>query len=292
MASFTAYAVQTVNSGLALGSVYGLMALGFSLIYNSSRLINFAQGELLLLCGLTLYSLTQAVQVNPIFALAAAAVCGYGAGFAMYSTTLGLSFRSSPLRQLMLTVAASLTWQGVAILVWGKKPLLLPRLLPIPAVSAGPFYLSADTAASLTMALTAAALLSLFLAKTRYGRAIRAVSMNSLAARLQGVSPTNAHALSFALAGVTAALGSMAVGPQTMLRFDMGLGLGLKGFVAASLGGYDSVWKVFAGGAILGLIEAALVLTFSAELKETLSYALLIGLLLLAKTGRSCPGKA
>jgi branched-chain amino acid transport system permease protein len=292
MAAFTAYAVQTVNSGLALGSVYGLMALGFSLIYNSSRLINFAQGELLLLCGLTLYSLTQAMRVSPVFALAAAGACGYFAGRVMYSTTLGVSLQANPLRQLMLTVAASLAWQGVAILVWGKKPLLLPRLLPIPAISAGPFYLSADTAASLVMTLAAAGLLSLFLAKTRYGRAIRAVSMNALAARLQGVSPTQAHALSFALAGVTAALGSMAVGPQTMLRYDMGLGLGLKGFVAASLGGYVSVWKVVAGGAVLGLIEAALVLTFSAEVKETVIYALLIGLLLLAKTDRTGPVKA
>jgi branched-chain amino acid transport system permease protein len=292
MASFVSYAVQTVNSGLALGSVYGLMAIGFSLIYNSSRLINFAQGELLLLCGLILYSLTQAVAVNPLVGLAAAGACGYGLGFVLYSTTLGLTMQSSPLRQLMLTVAASLGWQGVAILVWGKKPLLLPRLIPTEAVSAGPFYLSADTAASLLMALSAAAALSLFLAKTRFGRAIRAVSMNPLAARLQGVSPTTAHAVSFALAGITAALGSMAVGPQTMLRYDMGLGLGLKGFVAASLGGYASVWKVFAGGAALGLLEAALVLTFSAELKETLSYALLIGLLLLAQKDTPHPAKA
>lgn len=279
---FTLYLAQIVNSGLALGAVYGIMALGFSLIFNSSRLINFAQGELLLLGGLMLLTLSQFAHLGPVTALLAAGACGFFLGRVLFSTTLGLSINASPLRQLMLTVAASLCWQGVAILVWGKNPLLLPQLLPIPELRAGPIFLSRDTATALTLAVASVVLLSIILKHTRIGRAIRAVSMNATAASLQGVNPNMCRALSFAMAGVLAAMAAMAVGPQTMLRYDMGLGLGLKGFVAATIGGYSSLWRVFFGGVLLGVVEAVLVLTLSGELKETLTYALLIGLLVLA----------
>jgi len=277
---FLLYLAQIVNSGLALGAVYGLMALGFALVYNSSRLINFAQGELLLLGGLGLFSLAQTMHLSPLMALLAALVWGFLLGRFLYATTLGLAISQSPLRQLMLTVAASLVWQGLAILIWGKKPLMLDQILPLTDVRLGPLYLGRDTATALVLALTSGAALSFFLKRTRRGRAIRAVSMNPLAARLQGVSPTASYALAFALAGVLACLAGMAIGPQTMLRYDMGLGLGLKGFVAATIGGYTSLPRVFLGGIGLGLLEATLVLLVSAELKEALSFSLLIGLLL------------
>ncbi len=275
------YLAQIVNSGLALGAVYGLMALGFSLVFNSSRLINFAQGELLLLGGLMLFSLTQALSVGPLLALPAAGVFGYFLGRLLYATTLGLSLSASPLRQLMLTVAASLCWQGAAILIWGKNPHMLPQLLPIPEFRAGPLFLGRETVTALVLAVFGVCVLSLLLGHTRIGRAIRAVSMNAVAARLQGINPKHCHALSFALAGVLAAMAAMAVGPQTMLRYDMGLGLGLKGFVAATIGGYTNLGRVFAGGILLGLVEATLVLTLSGELKETVTYTLLIALLVL-----------
>lgn len=278
----TLYLAQIVNSGLALGSVYGLMAIGFALIFNSSRLINFAQGELLLIGGLTLQSLTQALHLPPLAALAAAGLFGFVLGHALYATTLGVSIKASPLRQLMLTVAASLCWQGVAIVVWGKNPIMLPQLLPLPPVRLGLLFLSQDTLTALVLSITSVVLLSLFLGRTRTGRAVRAVSMNPVAARLQGIRPGRCHALSFALAGVLAAMAAMAVGPQTMLRYDMGLGLGLKGFVAATIGGYASVPRVFLGGVLLGLVEAALVLLLSGELKETVTFVLLITLLVLA----------
>ncbi len=280
------YLAQIVNSGLALGAVYGIMALGFSLIYNASRLINFAQGELLLLGGLILTSLASAMHLSPFLALLAAAVAGFALGRVLFATTLGLTLGASPLRQLMLTVAASLVFQGVAILVWGKNPLMPPRLLPLPDLRLGPLYLGRDTATALVLALCSVVVLTAFLGRTRIGRALRATASNAVAARLQGINPVFCHALSFALAGVLASLAALAVGPQTMLRYDMGLGLGLKGFAAATIGGYVSLGRVFAGGLILGLVEAALVLTLSGELKETATYLLLIILLVAAPPER------
>lgn len=274
------YLAQMVNSGLALGAVYGLMALGFSLIYNSSRLINFAQGELLLVSGLGLYSLSSLLNAPPLLCLAAAGLWGFLLGWALYATTLGVTLNANPLRQLMLTVAASLIWQGAAILIWGKKPLMPPQLFALSPLRLGPLFFSRDTLTGLILAVTSGGLLTLFLRYTRTGRAIRAVSMNPVAAMLQGVNPKRAYALSFALAGVLAALAGVAIGPQTMLRYDMGLGLGLKGFVAATLGGYSSLGRVFLGGIALGLIESGLVLVLNAELKETIAYALLIVLLI------------
>ncbi len=286
------YIAQTINSGLALGAVYGLMALGFSLIYNSSRLINFAQGELLLLGGLGLYSLSLAMGLSPWLAVGAAAVWGFSLGGVLYATTLGLSLGGEPLRQLMLTVAASMMWQGVAILAWGKKPLMPTQLLPLPSLRVGPLFFSQNTLTALTIALSSGALLSLFLKRSRWGQAIRAVSMNPLAATLQGVNPRRMYMLAFGLAGILAALAALAVGPQTMLRYDMGLGVGLKGFVAATLGGYASLGRVFLGGLCLGLLEACLVLTMGAELKEAVTYAVLIAILILTPHKERSHGRA
>ncbi|UJX42914.1 branched-chain amino acid ABC transporter permease [Desulfovibrio sp. JY] len=279
---FALYLAQIVNSGLALGAVYGLMALGFSLIYSASRLINFAQGELLLLGGLSIATLASLVHLSPFVAVAAAVLAGFFLGRLLFATTLGLSLRASPLRQLMLTVAASLVFQGVAILAWGKNPLMPPRLLPLPDLRLGPVFLGRDTATGLVLAVCSALVLGLFLKRTRLGRALRATSQNAVAARLMGINPVFCHALSFALAGGLASLAALAVGPQTGLRYDMGLGLGLKGFAAATIGGYVSLGRVFLGGLALGLVEAALVLLLSGELKETATYALIIVLLVLA----------
>ncbi|MGE4539250.1 MAG: branched-chain amino acid ABC transporter permease [Desulfovibrio sp.] len=279
---FALYLAQIVNSGLALGAVYGLMALGFSLIYSASRLINFAQGELLLLGGLSIATLASLVHLSPFVAVAAAVLAGFLLGRLLFATTLGLSLRASPLRQLMLTVAASLVFQGVAILAWGKNPLMPPRLLPLPDLRLGPVFLGRDTATGLVLAVCSALVLGLFLKRTRLGRALRATSQNAVAARLMGINPVFCHALSFALAGGLASLAALAVGPQTGLRYDMGLGLGLKGFAAATIGGYVSLGRVFLGGLALGLVEAALVLLLSGELKETATYALIIVLLVLA----------
>lgn len=273
------YLAQAVTSGLALGAVYGLMALGFCLIFNASRLINFAQGELLLLSGLGILSVTQAVNLHWTLGIAATCLWGFGLGLFMYSTTLGLSMRSSPLRQLMLTVAVSLVWQGLAILIWGKQPHVLPRLAPLPEVRLGALYFSQDTVTALVIALAAGGLLHFFLRHTRAGTAVRAVSMHPMAATLQGINPKRAHALSFALAGTLAGLAALCVGPQTMLRHDMGFAIGLKGFVAATIGGYSSLGRVFAGGIFLGILEAGLVLAFNAELKEAMTFFLLIVLL-------------
>jgi len=279
---FALYLAQIVNSGLALGAVYGIMALGFSLIFSASRLINFAQGELLLLGGLVVASLAGVMRLSPALALLAAALIGFLLGRALFATTLGLTLRASPLRQLMLTVAASLVFQGVAILAWGKNPLMPPRLLPLPDIRLGPLFLGRDTATALALAVCAMVVLGLFVNRTRIGRALRATSQNAVAARLQGVDPVFCHSLSFALAGVLASLAALAVGPQTGLRYDMGLGLGLKGFAAATIGGYTSLGRVFAGGLALGLAEAALVLLLSGEVKETAIYVLIILLLVAA----------
>ena len=276
------YLAQIVNSGLALGAVYGIMALGFSLIYSASRLINFAQGELLLLGGLGIATLAGVVHLSPLVAVLAATLAGFLLGRVLFATTLGLSLRASGLKQLMLTVAASLVFQGVAILAWGKNPLMPPRLLPLPDVRLGPIFLSRDTVTGLLLALCSITVLGLFLRYARLGRALRATSQNAVAARLMGIDPVFCHALSFALAGGLASLAALAVGPQTGLRYDMGLGLGLKGFAAATIGGYTSLGRVFAGGIALGLAEAALVLFLSGELKETVTYALIILLLVLA----------
>ncbi len=276
---------QYLISGLTTGSVYALTALGYCLIYNATKVVNFAQGDFLSLGGLLFYSLLSGLGLPlvPAFVLAVAGVALAGALMER------LCLRPARSRDLMvlifITVAASILARGLMKTVWGKQTLPLPSISPeIPLRFMG----AAFTPQNLwVLGITLAAILGLkhFFDRTLTGKAMRAMAANPRAASLMGIDTAGLTTLSFALAGALGALAGILITPITSLSYDVGVLLGLKGFAAAVLGGYGSFAGAVAGGLILGLLESLCAGLLSSAYKDVLAFLVLLLVLFLRPSG-------
>ncbi len=276
---------QYLISGLTTGSVYALTALGYCLIYNATRVVNFAQGDFLSLGGLLLYSLLSAAQV-PLIPAFALAVAGTALAGALMERLCLRPARSRDLMVLIfITVAASILGRGLMKIVWGKQTLPLPPLSPDePLRLAGAVFTPQNL---WVMGITLAAILALrhFFARTLTGKAMRAMAANPRAASLMGIDIRAVTTLSFALAGALGSLAGILITPITSLSYEVGVLLGLKGFAAAVLGGYGNFAGAVAGGLALGLLESFGAGMLSSAYKDVLAFVVLLLVLFLRPQG-------
>jgi branched-chain amino acid transport system permease protein len=285
MTSELALIPQYIVSGITSGSIYALIALGFSLIYNASRIVNFAQGEFVMLGALMTISFSQERGL-PLWAGAIAAV--------LFVTIVGLLLELGPLRQaksknhlilVMLTVGASIFMQGTSMLIWGKDSKTLPPIggyEPIRILNAS---IIPQTIFILGVAGSFLLLLSLFFHHTRTGKAIRAVAEYPEGAALLGIPVRHLVMLSFGLSGALGAMAGILVTPLTTMSYQCGLMLGLKGFAAAVLGGFGSFLGSVLGGLTLGLMESLGAGLISSTYKDAIAFVLLLGILFCKPTG-------
>ena len=247
---------QFVMSGLTTGSIYALVALGFCLIYNATRIVNFAQGDFISLGGLVMYSffVRLGLPVWVSFPLAVTAVAVVG------SLLERLSIRPARNREItvliFITIAASILLRGLFKQVWGKDAMALPPLskeIPLHILGAA---LTPQNLWVFGITIASIALLVYFFNKTLTGKAMRATAANPKAAALMGVDTHRMTMYSFGLAGALGAVAGVLITPITSLSYDVGVILGLKGFAAAVLGGYGSFPGAILGGLGLGLLES------------------------------------
>jgi branched-chain amino acid transport system permease protein len=274
-----------VAAGITNGSIYALIALGFCLIQNATGIVNFAQGELVMLGAMLVIFLHNGLQV-PLwlcFPVAVAAVAAVGV--ALYEGPVRLSRNRDILTLVMITVGASIALRGGSMMLWGKSSHILPA---IGGDSPVIFLNAAILPQSLwIMGLSVLVLLCLyfFFHGTLLGKAMRAVSDNQLGALLIGISARRLVALAFALSGALGALAGILVTPITSMSYDGGLMLGLKGFSAAILGGYGSAVGAVAGGLLLGLLESLGAGLISSAYKDAIAFLLLLGILFARPAG-------
>ncbi len=246
---------QLVLTGLTVGSIYALVALGFVVIYNVTGILNFAQGEFPMLGALLCASLLAGGLSVPLAAVAAvAAVCVLGA--LVERLAVEPAYGSHPLTLIIITFGVSMAFRGLALMVWGADPYTLPEFTPgAPLVLlSGVLTRQAVWAIGLSLAVVAA--LFLFFACTVPGAAVRACADNPFASRLVGISPRRTSLFAFTLSAGLGAVAGIVIAPITGATYDMGLGLGLKGFVAAVIGGLTNAPAAVVGGYLVGLIEA------------------------------------
>ena len=275
---------QYVVSGLTTGAVYALVALGFCLIYNATRIVNFAQGDFLSLGGLMAYTfLVGAGLPMPLaFPLAVVSVALVGALLER------LAIRPAKSRQVMvlifITIAASILMRGVFKHLWGKQALALPPLSPeVPLRVLGATF-TPQNLWVLGMTLAAIVALLWFFNRTLTGKAMRATAINPAAAALMGIDAHRMTMYSFALAGALGALAGVLITPITSLSYEVGVIIGLKGFAAAVLGGYGSFVGAVVGGLVLGLIESLTAGLISSVYKDAVAFIVLL-LVLFARPG-------
>jgi branched-chain amino acid transport system permease protein len=249
--------LQQVFVGLAQGSVYALVAYGYGLIFSTSRIVNFAQGHLFMLgamTGVALLGRGVPYLAMAILTVALVALAGVGLERAI---TLPLRATRSPYTWIVATLAAAVVIENLAALGFGKEPRTFAPAIP-GATRFGDLVISHHNLLVIAVAVAAMFGIEAFLARTTTGRAIRATADNPLAARLHGVPVPRLVTLSFAFAGAIAGVGGILVAPITFAAIPIGLLLGLKGFVAAVIGGMGSFRGALVGGLLLGLSETVI----------------------------------
>jgi branched-chain amino acid transport system permease protein len=276
--------LQFLLAGLTVGSTYALAALGYTLVYSASGMINFAQGEFIMLGAMTASALVAAgLPLIPALIVAV--------GFTTLIGVLMARFAVEPAKQasittlIIITLGAGQVIRGAVQITLGKGNHALPGFS-----SEQPLFLAGAALAPQAlwiMGLTLATVVALiwYLGKTMHGKALVATSHNRLAAQLVGIDTTAITTFSFALSAALGAIGGVLLAPLTFTSYDAGTILGLKGFVAAALGGLGSAPGAVAGGIILGVIEAMTAAYLSSAYKDAVAFILIILVFLFKPNG-------
>lgn len=277
--------LQYTLSGLSTGAIYALIGIGFSIIYNSTGIINFAQGEFVMLGGmLTLFFIS--VLKLPIWAAMPCAVLVSALGGLLFERLAIRPLRQpTPINLVIITIGGSILIRGLSMLLWGKDTHSLP-----PFTGDEPITISGATILpqhlwilAITVVIIAAN--KLFFYHTISGKAMRACSYNSRAAGLVGIDVRRMVLLSFIISSAMGAVAGIIVAPLTMTAYDVGIMLGLKGFCAAIIGGMSSGVATVVGGLILGVLESLGAGLISSGYKDAIAFIILLLILFIRPQG-------
>ncbi|MDA8096456.1 MAG: branched-chain amino acid ABC transporter permease [Clostridia bacterium] len=276
--------IQYLISGITLGSIYALIALALVVTFNITGIFNLAIGEFVTIGALSAVTLRAAGCPDvPAFVLAVL-IAGVIAA-TMERTTIYPARKASVLTVIIITIGVAIALRGAALLIWGTHPYPLPSFVDIPPLALWGAVIIPQSLFVLALAVVAVALLFAFFDLTYVGKAVRAAMINRNAARLVGINPARLSLLAFVFTGMLAALAGIFVAPITTATYDMGFMLGLKGFVAAILGGVTNVKGAIIGGLLLGIIEAFAIGTLSSGMKDGIAMVVMIIVLLICPTG-------
>ncbi|MDR9466889.1 branched-chain amino acid ABC transporter permease [Marinospirillum sp.] len=267
--------LQYLFTGITIGATYALIALGFTLIYNASHVINFAQGEFLMIGGMATVSLIGLGFPLPVAMLGAILLAAV-MGIALQRFAIAPAKQADPVTLIIITIGASIFIRGIAQLVWGRGYHSMPNFSGNEPVNIGGAVVSTQTFWVLGVAAVLVAALVLFFTRTMIGKAILATSMNKVAARLVGIRTEMVLMLAFLLSAVLGSIAGIIVAPITFTSYDIGIILGLKGFVAASLGGLGSGMGAIVGGLLLGVVEAMTAGYISSDYKDAVAFGMII----------------
>lgn len=276
--------LQFLYSGVTVGSAYALAALGFTIIYNTSGVINFAQGEFIMLGGMLAALLAGAGMALPL-ALLIAVIGTVLAGLLMEKVVIEPARDAQVVTLIIITIGASLVLRGLVQIWLGKGThSLAPFSGDAPLQFLGASLLP-QSLWVLGVTLLIVAALGWFFGRTLLGKAMLATSHNRLAAQLVGINTRRVLLLSFGLAALLGAVGGILIAPITYTSYDAGIMLGLKGFVAAVLGGLGGGVGAIAGGLILGIAEAMTAGYISSAYKDAVPFVLILLILFFLPRG-------
>lgn len=276
--------LQFVFSGLTTGSIYALSALGFAIIYNASRVINFAQGDFLMLGGM--FTVVCTSLGLPLFlAIPLSVLATVVAGALLERLAISPARDSSVVSLIIITIGASIFIQGVTQIFFGKNQHSVASFSGDAAIPIGGAMLLPQSLWVIGVAAIMVILVGLFFRFTLVGKAMLAMSANRMAAQLVGINTRLMLLISFCMAALLGAVAGIVAAPITTVIYDLGQMLGLKGFVAATLGGMGSGVGAVVGGLLVGLLEAFVAGYISSAYKDAVPFVLIIVILLVRPGG-------
>jgi branched-chain amino acid transport system permease protein len=273
--------LQALVSAIAAGAVYGLIAIGFSLTYRTTRVLNFGQGDIAVLAGYVAHSLL--VAGLPLLAAMAGGVAASGIAAALLDRlVLQHLYSRKIVFAILSTLGFSVTLQSLMQLVWGSLPIALPSLSSGDAILIGGLAVAPSSIAIFAVGMTASLATLWFVGATRIGRAMRGCAQDREVAMLQGVNPRRMFLISLALSGVLGGIAGVLITPLIGLTPTRGLALSIPGFLAAILGGLGSLMGAMVGG----MLVAVLITLAATYLSPTYAYGmayLLMALVLMVR---------
>lgn len=277
--------IQTAISGLVVGAIYGMVAIGFTIVFNATRVINFAHGEFVMMGGLIAAAAVTTYKVPAIVAVPAAVAIVTVAGIGLEKLALQQARHKSHLTLVMITIGVGIAFRGLMSVAIGKGVYFMPEFGILPTVVAGDVFVPSQGMWNLLSLLVLSGLLWLLYSRTLIGKAMRAASENGRAAMLCGIDPAIMSVLAYALAAATGALAGVLIAPMASANYQNGIFLGLKGFAAAILGGIGNPLGAIIGGLLIGLMEALSAGYIDSSYKDAVAFLVLLILLILRPGG-------
>ncbi len=276
--------LQFLFSGITVGATYALAALGFTLIYNASNVINFAQGEFIMLGGMLVFYFLQAGLPMPLAILLAIAIPAV-VGMLIEKFTIEPARDADVVTLIIITIGVSLVVRGLIQIWLGKGTHSYPAFSGSDPILIGGATLLPQSLWVLGITALVVVALWFFFSRTLAGKAILATSCNPLAAQLVGVNTQWVLLVSFALSAALGAIGGVLLTPITLTSYDVGIMLGLKGFVAVVVGGLGSGLGAVVGGLLVGIIEAMAAGYISSAYKDAVPFILILVILFFLPRG-------
>ena len=280
--------ITNLINGVSLGSIYAVIALGYTMVYGIAKMLNFAHGDVIMVGAYIVFALTSYAGVNPYLALvismAACTLLGMAIERFAYKPLRG----ASPLAVLITAIGVSYFLQNMALLIFGSQAKSFTSIVNLPALTlaGGKITISAETIVTIIVSLIIMVSLTLFVNKTKPGRAMLAVSEDKGAAQLMGVNVNATISLTFAIgSGLAAVAGVLLCSAYPTLSSQTGAMPGIKAFVAAVLGGIGSLPGAVIGGVLIGVIEILSRSYISSQMADAIVFAVLIIVLLVKPTG-------
>lgn len=278
--------IEQLINGLNLGSIYALMALGYTMVYGIAKMLNFAHGDIIMVGAYTLSLVMTNLGMPPIVAVLASVIVCSVLGVTIEKIAYKPLRNASPLTVLITAIGVSYFLQSVALLIFGSNKRKVDSAITIPGIKIGALELTGESIVTLGVTLLIMIGLTLFIKKTKMGKAMLAVSEDKGAAQLMGINVNQTISITFAIGSALAAVAGVLfvssygfVGPYT------GSLPGIKAFVAAVLGGIGSIPGAMLGGILLGIIESLSKAYISTNLSDAIVFAVLIIVLLVKPSG-------
>lgn len=282
--SFISYLIK----GISLGSVYSIIALGYTMVYGIAKMLNFAHGDVIMIGGYVIFIMMSTMGINPVVAVLAAIVLCTVLGVTIERIAYKPLRRASSLAVLITAIGVSYLLQNVALIIFGADSKSFTSVVTIPALklAGDKLTISGETLITIPACIIIMVALSIFIKKSRTGRAMLAVSEDKDAAVLMGVNVNKTIAITFAIGSALAAIASaLMFSAYPSLTSTSGSMPGIKAFVAAVFGGIGSIPGAMLGGILLGVVEILSRAYISSQLADAIVFLILIVVLLVKPTG-------
>ena len=278
--------IEQLINGLRTGSIYALIAIGYTMVYGIAKMINFAHGDIIMVGAYALYfSISVLGLPVPAALLLTVIVCSV-LGVLIEKIAYKPLRKAPPLAVLITAIGMSFFLQSSSLLIFGSTPIPFQSVIPNENIKVGPVTISSITLVTLIVTAVAMILLTLFINKTKLGSAMRAVSEDKGAAELMGINVNSTISMTFAIGSALAAVaGILYISQYQSMKPTLGALPGIKAFVAAVLGGIGSIPGAMLGGILLGLIESVSKAYISTELADAIVFGVLIVVLLFIPSG-------